>query len=77
MAGEAAEADVIQNLRDAGCGPQTVEEFLTLGAQGDLQGQLCLLSKHRKQLLDRIHREEQQISCLDYLVYEMEKDGVG
>ena len=76
MAREAAGPDVIQNLRDAGCGQQTVDEFLTLGAQGNIQGQLLLLSKHRKRLLERIHREEQRISCLDYLVYEMEKDGV-
>jgi len=30
-----------------------------------------MLAAHRRSLLDRIHREEQQIRCLDYLVYTM------
>ncbi len=29
---------------------------------------------HRKGLLEKIHKEEQQISCLDYLVYTMKKE---
>lgn len=32
-----------------------------------------LLSRHRKELLAGIHAEERKISCLDYLVYEMDR----
>lgn len=71
----ASKPNVVQNLRDAGCCSRVVEEFLSLGARGDTNGQLRLLSQHRQQLLDTVHRKEQQICCLDYLVYEMEKGG--
>ncbi len=33
-----------------------------------------LLRRHRQTLLDRIHKEEAQISCLDYLVFQLEKE---
>ena len=51
-----------------------VERFLALGDAGDVQGQLQLLAQHRKCLLEKVHREERRIQCLDYLVYQMEKE---
>ena len=65
--------EIIQNLKDAGCDKATVEHFMKLGETGDTQEQLKLLSIHRKQLLDRVHREEKRIDCLDYLVYQIQK----
>lgn len=64
---------VIQNLRDAGCDPGTVEQFMALEEEGRVREQLDLLASHRRQLLDRVHKEERKIDCLDYLVYQMEK----
>lgn len=32
------------------------------------------LAQHRKCLLEKVHREERRIQCLDYLVYQMEKE---
>ena len=40
---------------------------------GDTLEQLKLLSIHRERLLDRVHREEKRIDCLDYLVYQIQK----
>ena len=71
---EASEQAVIQNLKDAGCCRETVERFLALGDAGDVQGQLQLLAQHRKCLLEKVHRKERRIQCLDYLVYQMEKE---
>lgn len=65
--------DMMQDLRDAGCDDETVEQFGDLGTRGNTQGQLELLSRHRKQLLEKIHHREQQICCLDYLTYQLEK----
>ena len=65
---------IIQNLKDAGCGPKTVEQFLALEEKGQTKEQLKLLAQHREQLLDRVHREEKRIDCLDYLVYQIEKE---
>ena len=64
---------VIQNLKDAGCEKQCVEEFLALEQEGKRREQLKLLELHRQKLLDRVHEEERQIDCLDYLVYQMQK----
>ncbi|HIR04091.1 MAG: hypothetical protein U0M23_07225 [Acutalibacteraceae bacterium] len=65
---------VIQNLKDAGCDTQCVEQFLSLEEEGKTQEQLKLLSAHRQQLLARVHKEEKRIDCLDYLVYQIQKE---
>lgn len=65
---------ILQNLKDAGCDPKTVEQFFLLRKAGDRKEQLKLLSIHRKQLLDKVHREEKRIDCLDYLVYQIKKE---
>lgn len=72
--GTAAQA-VLQNLMDAGCDAGTVEQFLALEAAGDTRAQLRLLSHQRRLLLDRVHREERRIDCLDYLVYQIQNRG--
>lgn len=70
---DACKQAVIQNLRDAGCDRKTVEQFLFLEEAGELEKQLELLSHQRKKLLEKVHREERKITCLDYLVYQLEK----
>ena len=68
------EQALLDNLRDAGCGGKTVEQFLALEAAGEREAQLRLLLAHRRLLLKRLHREEKRIDCLDYLVHQMRKD---
>lgn len=64
---------VIQNLKDAGCNVETIQQYLELEENGQTQKQLKLLSLHRKRLLEQIHQGEKCIDCLDYLVYLLEK----
>lgn len=64
---------VIQNLKDAGCDLQTIEEFLALDRAGETEGQFILLEKQRKQILDQAHKGEKQIYCLDYLTFQLRK----
>ena len=47
----AAPVSLVQNLEDAGCGPELVKEFLALKETGDVNGQMRLL---------RIHNEKQK-----------------
>lgn len=68
---------LLDNLKDAGCDSKFTEYFLALEHTGQYREQLCLLSAHRRQLLERLHREERRIDCLDYLVYQLEKRGAG
>lgn len=63
--------ELIQNLRDAGCGDELIEQFLQLWTSGRRREGLALLRQHRKVLLERCHREERKIDCLDYLIYRM------
>ena len=66
-------AMVERNLIDAGCDGDTVKQFMELAKAGERQGQFRLLEKHRSILLAQIHKNEKQIDCLDYLLYQMRK----
>lgn len=65
---------VIQNLKDAGCDDEMVTCFLEMTECGERQGQLKLLEKQRRNLLEQVHKNEKQIDCLDYLVFQMKKE---
>ena len=67
---------VVQNLKDAGCTDEMVEKFMALQDSEGEEQQLRLLSVHRKHLLEKLHRDERRIDCLDYLIYQMEKKRV-
>ena len=69
----ASEDAVVENLRDAGCSSSQIECFLDWQEEERTADQLFMLSEHRKQLLDNVHREEKRIDCLDYLVYQIER----
>ena len=69
MVRKPCEQAIIQNLRDAGCDEGTVEQFL----HSQRCQQLKLLAVHRKKLLDRVHLEQRRIDCLDYLVWQLQK----
>ena len=60
---------VTENLKDAGCDSEMITEFFDKSGKKDEQ--LRILKRHRQQLLDRVHKEEKRIDCLDYLVYQM------
>lgn len=66
---------VLQNLKDAGCDDEVVKTFMELAETGEKQKQYRLLEKHRRDLLDKVHNRERQIECLDYLVFQMKKEG--
>lgn len=63
---------VIQNLEDAGCEPEMIRDFLGWFDKGQQKKQLELLEHQREHLLGRIHKEEKRISCLDYLIYQIQ-----
>ena len=45
---------------------------MALQDSGDWEQQRRLLSGHRKHLLEKLHRNQRRIDCLDYLIYQME-----
>lgn len=64
---------IVQNLKDAGCAPQIIEDFMLYFNKNEKEKQLALLAAHRQDLLNRVHSEEKKISRLDYLIYQIEK----
>ena len=64
---------IIQNLKDANCPPELIEDFFKLEEQNDKNGQLKLLFLQRKSLLEALHRSQKQIDYLDYLIFNLEQ----
>ena len=63
-----------QNLIDAGCNSEIVQQCMEL-ARGQRTGEMKqILTRYRRTLLDTVHAEQKKIDCLDYLFYKMEKD---
>jgi hypothetical protein len=65
------EFSVLKNLEDAGCEKHLIVDYLQCESKGRIQQQLCLLTKYRKVLLERIHEEQSRLDCLDYLIYKI------
>lgn len=64
---------VMRNLKDAGCTQDVVDRFMTLWERSDRETQLQFLRHHRRVLLDGIHVGQKKLDCLDYLIYQLEK----
>lgn len=60
---------IIQNLKDAGCEQILIDEFFKL----EKSTQFSLLAKHRTKLLDTLHRNQKQIDCLDFLIFDLKQ----
>lgn len=73
MNGNQEQERTVQNMKDAGCSEDTINHFLLCYQSGDIKGELKVLSNHRQTLLDKIHKGQKEIDCLDYLVYQIEK----
>lgn len=61
-------------LDDIGCPSKVKAEILEYTENRDIQNIIRLLRRHRQSTLDSIHKEEKQISCLDYIVFQLEKE---
>lgn len=60
---------IIQNLKDAGCEQNFINEFI----KHETSVQFSLLAKHRSNLLDELHKNQKQIDCLDYLIFNLKQ----
>ena len=63
-------ASEISNLKDAGCGDSFIDKYCQCEKKPDA---LCLLQRHRDNLLADLHRVQEKIDCLDYLIYHIRK----
>lgn len=66
-----SKAAIIQNLKDSGCSQETIDCCLACLDTGRKKELLERLEKQRKGILDKIHKGQKQIDCLDYLVFQI------
>ena len=69
------EKAISQNLKDAGCDADIINQFLQLQKEGRMSEGFRLLSKERRCLLDAVHAEQKKIDNLDYLIFTLKKQG--
>ena len=70
MNGELKEDDgLIRNLKDAGCSPRMIENFLKCRVEHRICEQRRILSTHRKRLLDQVHKDQGKLDRLDHLLF--------
>ena len=65
---------ITQNLKDAGCTDPEISDFLIKWENGQTGQALQLLDGHRKLLLAQFHKSKDCIDCLDYIIFQIEKD---
>lgn len=70
------EANIIQNLKDAGCSESLIDEFMGCAGKNEKDSRLKLLRQQRDILLDGLHEKQRMIECLDYLVYQLRKEEI-
>ena len=63
-----------KDLKVCGCGPKQIEAYMQLTANN---AQCKFLQEHRNHLLSIIHQKEQQIGCVDYLIYRLKQEDKG
>ena len=61
-------------LDDIGCSKNEKTEILKFYSENDIKQTIRLLRMHRKVTLETIHTGEKQISCLDYIIFQLEKE---
>ncbi|MBE5036334.1 hypothetical protein INF35_00745 [Subdoligranulum sp. DSM 109015] len=64
---------VEQNLLDAGCDCEKTQQYLRLLEEGRMQELIQMLRCQRCHLMEKLHREQQKVDCLDYLIYQLKK----
>ena len=74
LGGYQTEAELIQNMTDAGCKEETVTGILTCFKQGQKKKGLLLLQEQREALLEGIHRDQSCIGFLDDVLCGMRKE---
>jgi len=44
-----------------------------LAALPDDAARLCFLKRHRRRLMESLHAAQEKLSCIDYMIYELEQ----
>ena len=67
------DADVCQRLREVGMTDEMISEYQRCADAGNRAGQERLLCRLRRMQYDKLERERQKLTCLDYITAKVEK----
>lgn len=65
---------VRQNLEDAGCEAFEIMEIMDAYNHCEKDKLLCLLTSHRRNLMDAFHNAKKRVDCMDYLIYRIKQE---
>lgn len=66
--------DIVQNLKDAGFEADEILDICRLHDAGNLKDAVRTLRRRRCDLMEELHESQNRVDCLDYLVYQLEKE---
>ncbi len=66
--------DIIQTLKLADCTNEFIAKFFEIKQLGNSRQLVRLLYNHKKQLLDKLHKAQKEIDCLDYLIFQLNEN---
>lgn len=61
-------------LQDAGCSKEIIQAVIDCIQNDEHERKIMLLKEHRCHLLEKIHHDQKQIDCLDYLLYQFKQE---
>ena len=61
----------MQNIQDLVFDEKIRNEFLAAYEVNDVEKQVEILERYRKNLLDKVHESEKRISNIDYMIYQI------
>lgn len=64
---------LLQNLQDAGCDKDMISLCVSYAEQGKTQEVISILQKYKPVLLNKIHKSQDELDCLDFLIYRLKK----
>lgn len=66
--------DYLKGFKDCGCDEKTCQIYATYLKEGKKEKAIKELSIKRNKLLKDVHKCEERINCIDYLIYEIRKE---
>lgn len=70
------QAVLYENLCDAGCDSQTIEQCVSMVGNHQQEELLRILAGKRSELMDEIHMAQKRVDCLDFLVYQIGRGNI-
>lgn len=67
---------LLQNLQDAGCDSKFVYNCIALADKSKITELIQLLKNYRTGLLDKVHKNQDELDCLDFLIYKLQKEKI-